>query len=130
MEGVIGMENSKEWLTTGPEASYDPPPLIGIQFISLNSTPGLELIGEIIRVVDSIATVKDPIVLGRDPKNVTKFNLFRLEQMNPVVGDEIQIPLASILFFCKPKDQFGRNYIAARSGLITSSVLPNGANPR
>jgi hypothetical protein len=119
--------DTKDWLTSGPQASYIPP-LLGVKFICLKDS--FEIIGEIVQVIDSVATVKDPIGVGRDSKSLTKFNFIKLKQMNPIIGDEIQIPITSMLFLCKPDDHFIKNYTAARSGLVTAVALPNGGNVR
>jgi hypothetical protein len=115
------MNNTKDFLTSGPVDILPVIPLLGIKFISISSS--IELMGEIFRVVDSVAYIKDPILLGRDQKNINRFNFIIFHHVNPIVTNEIQVPLSSIAFMCTPNERFVKNYIAARSGLVTAATF-------
>jgi hypothetical protein len=116
------MNNTKDFLTSGP-VDIGPPvmPLLGIKFISINAS--IEFIGEVFRIVDSVAFIKDPILLSRDQKNVSRFNFIVFHNANPIVTNEIQVPLSAIAFMCTPSERFIKNYIAARSGLVTAATF-------
>ena len=112
------MADSKDFLMRGPQ---DTPPasfsLTGIKFLSL--TGGIEIIGEITQVFDQLLHVKDPVVVGRDVRQVARFNLVKLHKVNPIVDDTIQIPISAVAFLCAPNSSFLKNYLAARSGLVS-----------
>lgn len=109
-----------EFLTRGPK-EIPVFSLLGIRFVSLSGS--VELIGDIVEIIDSIPipilVVKDPIAIGRDTKNVNKFNFIKISKANPIVQDVIYIPITSVAFTCIPSDQFLNNYLAARSGLVS-----------
>jgi hypothetical protein len=115
------MKDTKEFLTRGPEPETTRHPLIGIRFVSVSGS--FEFIGDIVDIVDSVAIIKDPVLLGRDISSTTKFNFILFNKANPIVKNEIQVPLSAIAFLCHPSDQFIKNYLAAKSGLVTAATL-------
>jgi hypothetical protein len=116
------MDGTKDFLTRGPEPDPVPiHPLVGIKFVSISAN--IEFIGDIVRVVDSVAIVKDPILLSRDVSSANKFNFIVFHRANPIVTNEIQVPLSAVAFMCTPSDRFIKNYLAARSGLITAAAF-------
>jgi hypothetical protein len=112
------MKDTKEFLTRGPGPETTRHPLIGIRFVSVSGS--FEFIGDIVDIVDAIAFIKDPILLGRDTQNAYKFNFIPFNKANPIVTNEIQVPLSSISFLCKPSEKFVNNYLAAKIGLVTA----------
>jgi hypothetical protein len=112
---------SDSFLLRGPQEGPPVFSVLGIKFISIASS--VEFIGEIIQIVDSIAVVKDPVFVGRDVRSVNKFNLIKLTRANPVATSPIHVPISSIAFLCVPSTQFLNNYLAARSGLVTSPQM-------
>jgi len=117
----------KGFLMEGPiETTILDHPLCGIRYISNGP---IEYIGNIIKVVDGIATVDEPVLIGRDKTNPALFNLVPFNKANPIVQKRIEVPLCSITFLCSPPDSFLRNYNAAKARLIntqgTTSTTPN-----
>lgn len=107
-----------DFLTRGPEEETPQAfSLLGVRFISIASS--IEMIGEIVQVVDSILTVNDPIAITRDTKNINKFNFIKIKKANPIVQDVIYVPISSIAFMCIPSDQFLKNYLVSRTGLVS-----------
>jgi hypothetical protein len=119
------MKDTKEFLTSGPVEVLTNP-LYGIKFISI---PGpLEFIGEIVEIVDRVAIVKSPFLLGRDTKVPNNLNFIPFHRINPIVVNQIEVPLQSISFLCSPRDEFIKQYKAARSGLVTAVSVNLGSN--
>jgi hypothetical protein len=112
---------SDSFLLRGPQEGPPVYSILGIKFISIASS--VEFIGEIIQVIDSVAVIKDPVFVGRDMRTVNKFNLVKLTRANPIVTSPIHVPISSIAFLCVPSAQFLNNYLAARSGLVTSPQM-------
>jgi len=110
-----------DFLTRGPVEGVPVFSFTGIKFVSIGGS--IEFIGEITQVINGIALIKDPIMVGRDARNVNKFNLMKMHMVNPIVDNQIQVPLASISFMCSPNEAFVKNYLAARSGLVTPSTV-------
>lgn len=120
------MIDSKEFLTSGPSMVVSTHYLTGIKFMSI---PGpLEFIGEIVEIVDRVAIVKSPFLLGRDVKNPTNLNFIPFHRVNPVVVNQIEVPLSSISFLSSPREQYVKQYMAARSGLVTAVSVDLGSN--
>jgi hypothetical protein len=95
-------------------------PLLGIRFIAL---PGLEFVGEITSVFDSIATVTNPMLISKDKTVPGRLEFRKFNTINPLVRDEIQVHVANIIFSFKPSDTLIKNYIAAKSGLVSAQTL-------
>ena len=97
--------------------------LYGIRYIANGP---YEYIGNITKVVEGIATIEDPVLVGRDKNNPSKFTFVPFDRANPIVQKKIEVPLSSITFMCPPSDSFVRNYNAAKAGLInTPGAIPN-----
>ena len=116
------MESSRDFLTSGPSNVLKNPdnPLLGIKFVSISGA-AIEFIGEIVEIINSVAIIKDPILMGRDTANRNKFNYIIFHKANPIVNDVIEVPLPAIAFMCHPNEEFVKNYKAARSGLVTAA---------
>lgn len=116
------MNDTRDFLTQGPKTvTVTSHPALGIKFINSGS---FELIGEIVQVVEMMAYIKDPFFLSRDPSSVNKFNFIPLNKMNPVVGRRIQLHLSAISLMCEPEEPFIKNYLVARTGLVTAVNIP------
>ena len=94
-------------------------PLLGIRFISL--TVGIEFVGEVVSVIKDIATIMKPMVLRKNPDKSGVLEFLKFSIINPVVKDELQVHVACMGFTTKPDEVLTKNYMAARSGLVSAS---------
>ena len=74
----------------GKDASSDQQathPLLGIRYISLADSNGIEFIGEITSIFDGIATIENPMILTKDKTIPTRFEFRKFNAINPFVRD-------------------------------------------
>jgi hypothetical protein len=114
---------TREFMLGRDQETQPSNPLLGVKFISLSN--GIEFIGEVSCIIDGVAIVENPMIIFRDKTSPTKFEFKKFNSINPFVRDEILVSVSVVSFSFKPSDILLKNYMAARSGLVTASSFTN-----